>query len=259
MAFTKVDDNIIHYAWLNFGRDQNLVFVNSLGTSFLIWNQMIPSLSVDFNLLFHDKRGHGLSSSNNNSTTIDDYADDVIGVMDFCKIDSAHIVGLSIGGLVTYSLAHRFSDRCEKLIFSNTGTKIGNKEVWSERISQIKDQGLAATAENVIDRWLSDDYKKQYPHATKGYRRMFELTDRKAYLNACNAIAEADYSHVAGALDHESLFLVGSEDIATPPDFVRQNAGLLPKAEFYEFEGVAHLPCIEAPEKVNDQIKTFLL
>ena len=119
MAFAKINNNVLHYKWIDQGKDENLVLINSLGSSFVIWEKMVPFLSDHVNILLFDKRGHGLSGTSTGKVTIDDYADDVIGLMDACDITQSHILGLSIGGLITYSLAGRYPDRCKSLIFSD--------------------------------------------------------------------------------------------------------------------------------------------
>jgi len=100
----------------------------------MIWEKVVPLIMGNFNVLMFDKRGHGLSSTKEGKISIDNYADDVIHLMDSLEIETANVLGLSIGGMITYSLASRFPNRFEKLIFSNTGAKIGTEESWNQRI-----------------------------------------------------------------------------------------------------------------------------
>ncbi|MEM7372567.1 MAG: 3-oxoadipate enol-lactonase [Bacteroidota bacterium] len=259
MPFANVHQQTLHYAHLQHDDKPHLILINSLGTNLLIWSQLISLLSDQFQLLLHDKRGHGLSLLSQHQPTIDDYADDVIGLMDHCGISSAHVLGLSIGGLITYSLASRYPDRCDKLIFSNTGAQIGTLEGWEERIEAIREGGLSGMGEGIIQRWLSDSYAKNNPHAAKGYQKMLEMTEQEGYMHACRAIGMADFREAAKAIQHPSMFMVGSEDIGTTPDFVKEQAAMISGARYHEISGVAHLPCLEAPEEVALLIQQFLI
>ena len=260
MPFVKINNNILNYAWLNYHRKQTLVFINSLGTNFQIWNEMVPLLSDKFNILLHDKRGHGLSTfSNSQNPLIDDYADDIIGLMDYCGISVAHLVGLSIGGLITYSFTERYPHRCDKLVFCDTGSKIGTKENWNERIVNIEAKGIASISDMVMRKWLSAKFLEGKPDQVKGYAYMFEQTSQIGYSNACNAISKADYSKEAQNIKKRTLFVVGSEDVATIPDYVKENAQQVQGSKFYKFKGAGHLPCIEVPVEFAHQLKKFIL
>lgn len=256
MAFIILNNNSIHYKWLHQGKVETLVFINSLGTDFSIWSDVVTNVSRHFNVLLFDKRGHGLSATSEGKITIDDYANDVIALMDALEIKKANIVGLSIGGLITYSLASRYPERLEKLIFSNTGAKIGTTENWNNRIEAIRNVGLKNISNNVIGRWLSEDYQKKYPAEMLGYISMLERNDTIGYIQACEAIRDADYTNSISTIKHKSCFIGGSEDAGTTPEFVTKNAKDL-NADLVIINEVGHLPCIEAPEKVAKCIIDF--
>jgi len=128
MAFFKNKNEIsLHYKWIDQKHGKNIVLINSLGTNLTIWEEVVEQIRGQFNVLLFDKRGHGLSSTAEGEVSIDDYADDVIELMDNLGIEKTYVLGLSIGGMITYSLASRYADRFIKLIFSNTGAKlVGN-------------------------------------------------------------------------------------------------------------------------------------
>jgi len=259
MAFLKVHNNVLHYQWHDQKRSKNIVLINSLGSNLMIWHAVLPILKKNFNVLLFDKRGHGLSATQKGKITIDDYADDVIALMDFCTIEKASIVGLSIGGLITYSLVSRYPERAEKLIFSNTGAKIGTKQTWAERIAAVNEKGLDAMAFAIIERWLSPKFRKEQSEATAGYTIMVTQNSSLGYTQACDAIAHANYSAVVKNIKNPTLFIGGSEDIGTTPNFVKEHASQIPNSTTHIIDGVGHLPCIEAPEIVAQYIQDFCL
>lgn len=257
MAFIQKEDLTIHYQWLDQKRDKTIVLINSLGTNLMIWENVVPLISKEFNVLMFDKRGHGLSSTKEGQITIDDYADDVIYLMDKLKIEKTNVLGLSIGGLITYSLASRFSERFEKLIFSNTGAKIGTVEGWNERIQAIEKNGIASMSSAIIERWVSPEYRKSYPADTEGYKNMLERNTKLGYVQACAAIRDADFNPVLEQVKQPSLFIGGAADLGTTPEFVVNNAKNLGAERIEIIKEVGHLPCIEKPEEVANLILDF--
>lgn len=257
MTFIQRENITIHYQWLNQNRDQTIVLINSLGTNLRIWESVVPLISGVFNVLMFDKRGHGLSSTNDGQIKIDDYADDVIYLMDSLNITKANVLGLSIGGMITYSLASRYSERFEKLIFSNTGAKIGTVEGWNERIQAIEKNGIASMSAAIIERWLSPEYRKTHLAETVGYQNMLERNTMLGYVQACAAIRDADFNPVLKNIKHPSMFIGGAADLGTTPDFVTENAQKIGSEKIEIIEGVGHLPCIEKPEEVAKLILDF--
>ena len=157
---------------------------------------------------------------------------------------------LSIGGLITYSLASRYPDRFEKLIFSNTGAKIGTTEAWNERIQAIEENGIAFLSAAIIERWLSAHFREQHPAETAGYTNLLERNTRLGYVQACAAIRDADFNPVLEKIKHPSMFIGGSEDAGTSPEFVKENAQKLGAERVAIIAGVGHLPCLEQPAEV---------
>lgn len=258
MAFIENKQGItLHYEWINQNHYKNIVLINSLGTNFTIWSEVVEHIRNEFNVLLFDKRGHGLSSTKEGKVSIDDYADDVIFLMDNLGMKKSYVLGLSIGGMITYSLASRYPTRFIKLIFSNTGAKLGTLEAWQERVQHIEKGGIASMSSAIMERWLSPNYRKNYPAETRGYSNMLERNTTLGYTQACLAIAHADFNPVLDTIHQPSIFIGGSADIGTTPELVRQNAENL-KAERVEIiEGVGHLPCIEAPKEVAQLILEF--
>jgi len=257
MAFLKKENRTIHYQWYYKNKDKTIVLINSLGTNLMIWNEVVSLISREFNVLCFDKRGHGLSSTVEGAVSIDDYGDDLIFLMDFLKIEKTHLLGLSIGGMITYSLASRFGERFERLIFSNTGAKIGTIKGWNERIESIQTNGIQSMSAAIIERWLSADFRKNNLADTEGYINMLEQNTMLGYTQACAAIRDADFNPILQKIKHPSMFIGGSEDLGTTPEFVKENAQKLNAKRIEIIEGVGHLPCIEKPEEVAKLIIDF--
>lgn len=259
MAFLQHENRTVHYQWADGGHSENVVLINSLGATLEIWNEVAPRLAKYFNVLTFDKRGHGLSTTAPGKVCIDDYADDVIALLDGLGIEKTHVLGLSIGGLITYSLGSRYPERVQKLIFSNTGAKIGTEQGWNERIAAVKERGLAGLSQGIITRWLSPEFQQAHPEVIAGYALMVAQNSDLGYIQACEALREADYNPVLNKITQEVLFIGSTHDLSTPPEFVQENAKNLGCDAVAMITGVGHLPCLEVPEKTAEIILEFLL
>ena len=258
MSYLQTKNAIVHYQWFDNNKTDSIVLINSLGATTSIWSKIIAPLGEKWNVLLHDKRGHGLSPTSEGPSTIDAYADDIIALMNHCNITQSHILGLSIGGLITYSLASRYPKRCNRLMFCCTGAKLGTQQAWSERIASIQRDGLPSMAEDIILRWLSKEFSIKNPADSAGNKYMLKTANQQGYIDACIAIQHADYVEVAKSIEHVSLFISGSEDIGTPPDFVLSQSQLVRNASYKMIQGASHLPCIDSPEELVNIINSFL-
>ena len=121
--------------------DTTFLFINSLGTDFRIWNEVAESLKRYGNIVLFDNRGHGLSSIVEGTATVDDFADDAEALLKHLSIKKCIPVGLSVGGMIAQVLAVRAPSKFPKLILCDTRHKIGNAQIWNERIAAVNEKG----------------------------------------------------------------------------------------------------------------------
>lgn len=98
MAFARVNGIVLHHDVRGNADAPALVFSNSLGTDFRIWDEVAARLAGDFRIVLYDKRGHGLSEAPPAPYTIDDHVGDLAALLDHLGIARAAVVGLSVGG-----------------------------------------------------------------------------------------------------------------------------------------------------------------
>jgi 3-oxoadipate enol-lactonase len=106
-----------------------LVLSHSLGVNMNMWKPQLEALSTRFRLLLYDTRGHGASSFPPGPYKVSELAGDVLALMDYLEIESAHFCGLSMGGSTGQWLGIHVGDRIKKLVLANTAVKIGTAEI----------------------------------------------------------------------------------------------------------------------------------
>lgn len=233
-----------------------VVFVNSLGTDYRLWDQLLPLLPEGLRFVRYDKRGHGLSECPTPPYSMGALVTDLERLLDHLDIRDAVIVGCSIGGLIAQGLAVKRLDQVRAMVLSNTGAKIGTHQLWADRIAAVEKDGIQALAEATMGRWFSKDF-----HTTpelKAWRAMLVRTPAAGYIGCSHAIAGTDFYTTTASLTLPTLAIAGSEDGSTPPDLVRETGALVKGSRFELIRGAGHLPMVEKPERFAEILTTFL-
>lgn len=258
MAFATANGVTLHYAREGGGENLPLVFVNSLGTDFRIWDEVVPHMAGHSPVIRYDKRGHGLSDCPPAPYSIRDHAADLLGLFDLLELPRANLAGISVGGMIALDFAATWPDRVNALVLCDTGAKIGTAEMWNERITGLQERGMAYLAEAILSRWFSPDFALRSAATYRGCHNMLTRTPLEGYIGTCAAIRDADLTSSARSIRASALVLCGAEDMATPPELARTLVTLLPNASYAEIPGAAHLPCIERPDVMAALLKRFL-
>ncbi|WPP02947.1 3-oxoadipate enol-lactonase [Methylocella tundrae] len=258
MAFIRVNDIVTHFSAKGPARAPAIVFVNSIGADFRIWDAVAPAFSESMYVICYDKRGHGLSDTGSGPFSIDQYVDDLLGLLSSLDVARASVVGLSIGGMIAQRLAARAPEKIAALLLCDTAAKIGTHDMWAARIAAVGQKGMEPIADGILERWFTKAYRETRKAELTGWRNMLVRTPVQGYVGACSAIRDADLSAGAAAIKAPTLCVVGDEDGATPPDLVRAAASTIKGARFSIVERAGHLPCIEQPSVLVQLIKDHL-
>ena len=239
-----------------------LLFANSIGTSFHIWDAVVPHQSQRYRILRYDMRGHGLTEvtpvSDDAGYSMDLLADDAAGLLDALGIQRAHVCGLSIGGMMAQRLAVKAPGRIHGLILCDTAAVIGPPSVWTDRIAAIRARGMTAISDGVMARWFTQAFRDGRPDQIRGYTAMVARTTEDGYVGCAMAIRDADLHAANAAIAAPTLVICGEHDVATPPDAARDLAAGIPGARFELLPGAAHIPGVEKPAELAALIDGFL-
>ena len=249
LAFAAPNGVVLHHRFRpGRGGVRPLALANSLGTDLRIWDAVIAPLDPATPVLGFDLRGHGLSELGSEPVTVEAHAADFAGLMDLHGLGGALVCGVSVGGMVAQALASARPDLAAGLALCCTGARIGEPAAWRARIDAVREGGVEALADGVLERWFPPAFRTRHPEALAGYRAMLARTPAEGYAATCAAIAAADLTESTARLRLPAICVAGAEDLATPPDLVRSLAALIPGATFHALPGVGHLPPVEAPD-----------
>lgn len=259
MQFARLNGTTLHYQVIN-GPPGGpvVVFVNSLGTDFRIWRDVIVRLVGQATIVAYDKRGHGLSDLGAGPAGIPTHAEDLAALLDHLGHAGAVVVGLSIGGLIAQQLYASRPDLVAGLMLCDTAARIGTPEFWAERIDAIAAGGIAAVADQILARWFTPAFRDPGNAAFAGYRNMLVRQLVDGYLAACRALRDADLRDRAGAIAVPTLCVVGDQDGSTPPETVLALARAIPGARYEVIKDCGHIPCVEQPVVLTEMLRALL-
>jgi 3-oxoadipate enol-lactonase len=258
MPFIQLNDAKIHYDLAGPDGAPVVVFSNSLGTNFTMWDSQLPAFQKHFRVLRYDTRGHGQSSVTPGSYSIERLARDVLALVSSLRIDRFHFCGLSMGGMIGMWLAVNAPNRLLKLVLCNTAAKIGTPETWNPRIEAVRKDGMPSIAPTVIERWFSASYRSKSPEPVAAIQRLLERTNPEGYVANCAAVRDFDARDAIATIRVRTLVISGAHDPATTPADGHYLADHISGARYVELNA-AHLSNIEDRERFNAEVSSFLL
>lgn len=247
--YTKINNINYHYDIRGDLDKPAVVFVNSLGTDFRIWDEVIEHLGNEFFYVRYDLPGHGLSDRVDAQYSIEEHAENLLGLLNSLNIEKTFLCGISVGGLIAQAFTLKYETMIKGLVLSNTGFKIGDENTWNDRIAAIKSQGLKAHSAAIMERWFSEKFRQNNSSAVSISQNMLLTTDIDGYANVCTAIRDADFEALVSKITVPTICISGGADLATPPVIVEGLSNAIPNSQLVMFDQAGHLPCIEEPVK----------
>lgn len=258
MAFARVNGVVLHHEDGGRADGPALVFANSLGTDFRIWDKVAAALGKHYRIIRYDKRGHGLSEATPAPYSMTDHANDLSALLDHLKVSEAAVVGLSVGGQIAQLLTSTRPELVKALVLCDTAHKIGNDDLWNARIETVTAKGIASMADAILERWFTPAYRSPDNADFVGYHAMLTRTTVDGYAGTCAALRDSDLTLTTRALKLPVLCIVGDQDGSTPPELVASLANLIEGARFETIVDAGHIPCVEQPAETARLIDAFL-
>ena len=109
MATVTVND--IQMAYSEQGTGETVVLLHGLGSCKEDWQPQLQALVQQYRVIAPDLRGHGATTKAKTGYNIAQYAADVLGLLDALRCDTVHLIGFSLGGMITLEFATRYPER----------------------------------------------------------------------------------------------------------------------------------------------------
>jgi 3-oxoadipate enol-lactonase/4-carboxymuconolactone decarboxylase len=229
----------------------------SLGSNLELWEPQVAALAEHFRVVRVDPRGHGRSPVPDGPYSLDDLGGDVVALLDELGVQRAHVVGVSLGGMIALWMAINHPERVGRIVPTATAAALPDAG-FAARAATVREKGTAAIADAVLERWLTPEARAAAPARAEHLKSWILETPDEGYAACCDAIDSMDLLPGLPSITAPTLVISGLRDPAIPPEHqVRITAGV-PGSRLAGVDA-AHIPNIELPEEVTRLILDHLL
>ncbi len=247
------------------GQGFPLVLIRGLGSNADHWYCQVPTLSRRFNVVIFDNRGIARSEKSKDPITIAVMAQDTVALMQGLGISKAHVLGISLGGMVAQEIAMRFPEKVRGLVLGCThcgGGHVVRKPITDDGITPedlYSDE--PATAAKALKILFAEKTLHRTPQVIERYLEASRAhpPSREILRKQREAVMGFDFWGNLPKIDAPTLVITGAEDVLVPPENSKLIAGRIPGARLEIVADGGHQFMVEQPEVANRLILDFLL
>lgn len=263
MTFVRSTDGTrIHYAKVGRPGGPPVLFIQGLGAAKSGWALQLLAAGPKYQAIALDNRGAGRSDKPHGKYDLEQMADDAIAVLDHAEIETAHIVGASMGGAISQILAVKYPERTRSITLACTA---GMNHPWREDLlASWRDNALEGgmgTMSREAVRWVMGPRSFRRFLPAMGWLGPLALgRPSHAFAGQVDAILGVDMTLVGELANIKVpvIVLVGNQDILTPRGDSEELAEQIPTAELAVISGAAHGFMIEHASTFNRVLLEFL-
>jgi pimeloyl-ACP methyl ester carboxylesterase len=257
MPTVPVDDAELYYE--EEGEGEPLLFVHGLGSSSRDWFEQVPHFADRYRVITCDLRGHGRSSVTRGPYRMAGFARDVAVLLRRLDAAPAHVVGLSMGGMVALELAAGAPALVRRLVVINSVADVRLRswsDVWfylSRRLA-VQALGMRRVGRRIARGLFVHPHQEEL---RREFARRWARNDKQAYLWSIDAIMGWSVADRLGRITAPTL-LISSDHDYTPVATKTRMAARMPDARLTVIDDTRHAAPVESPEAVNAAIDKFL-
>ena len=263
MTYVDASDGArIHYQQTGRPTGPPVLLIQGLGADKHGWDVQRIGLAPWFRTIALDNRGAGRSDKPHGAYSLEQMADDAITVLDDAGVDTAHVVGASMGGAITQILALKYPERLRSITLACTACRNPQwrRELLADWADTARTRGMGALASDAA-RWVIGprSFRRLWPAI--GWMGPFALArSPHAFVAQVEAILQVDDSQAdeLRTIERPALVLVGNQDILTPRGDSEELAERIPTAELVVISGAAHGFMVEHGSTFNRVLVDFL-
>jgi pimeloyl-ACP methyl ester carboxylesterase len=227
-----------------------------------MWDPQLSLAGYGWRLILPELRGFGAGAGDPPTTSIDDYAADVIDLLDALHIHDAAICGLSMGGYIAFAMFRLAPKYFQALILADTKSPGDSPEAVAGRKSMqqlAREKGQPAVADALLPKLVGDTTKRGRPDVIEHLRRQITGNSVEAITGALTALmTRPDSTPTLASIHCPVQILVGHEDALTPPPLSEQMHRNIAGSELVVIPGAGHMSNMEQPQRFNDALAHFL-
>jgi len=237
------------------GSGPALLLLHGIGSSSRSFRHQLADLADAYTVIAWDAPGYGRSEDPPNAPTMADNADAAARLLDQLEIEQAHVLGVSMGGVIAQLLYHRHPERVLSLILADTTPGGSSPERLQQRLNGIDHLGPRRLAEQRAPQLVRADAP---PELISELANIMAEVRPAGYRNAAIALASTDLTELLPRIAVPTLVIHGEEDTVVPLATGRGLAQAIPGARLHIVERAGHVSNQEQPTAFNAAVRAFL-
>lgn len=240
-----------------------VLFLHGVGGNRTNWTEQLVALAPEFTAVAWDARGYGDSEDYEGDLAMEDFSADICRVLDHLGAERAHIVGLSMGGIIAQDFFARHPDRVLSLTLADTsrGPRTERSDAWVEEFLALRRAPLLAgktpadiapkVLESLVGRAATEESRARLLASLSALRK-------ESYIKALETVTRHVPILDPATVHVPVLVVCGTDDRVTPPKASRRLVELIPHARLELIEDAGHLSNVERAAEFNAALLSFL-
>ena len=237
-----------------------VVLVHPVGLDLSYWDRQIEALCDEHDVVAFDLPGHGSSPGSPADWTLDQAAEVLAQVVRGTGSDSAHLVGLSVGGMISQALALAQPDLVRSMTLIDTAAAFSEegRAGMRARAGMARSGGMAAVVLSTLQRWFTPETVVRRPDLIDRVTKTLLADDPLVHAAMWDMISALDLVSQLHRISCPTLILVGEHDPSSPPAAARVLQENITGSEMHVIPGASHMAPLETPGMINGHLQAFL-
>jgi (E)-2-((N-methylformamido)methylene)succinate hydrolase len=239
-----------------------VALIHGLGLDHTTWQDYAPALSASYRVLSYDLFGHGASAAAPRAPSLSVFAEQLHELFDELHIDSAALVGFSLGGMINRRFAIDFPLRAQALVILNSPHERGPEQqrLVEERAAMTSAGGAAATMDSTLERWFTPRFLVDGAQRVAQVRAGVLANDPDSYAQCRMVLANGviELIRPQPSLTLPTLVMTCEFDSGSTPAMSHAIAGEISAAKSLIVPGLQHMGLVEQPATFLEPVQTFL-
>ena len=248
------------------GQGEDVVLIHGWGMHGGYWQDIVDALQDQYRMHCIDLPGHG-NSDYHNETALDEFVSRIKNTIDAITHEPVHLIGWSLGGLMSQQLCLRYPERVKSLTLIASSACFMQRNTWPTAMQKDVLQGFADSLlqdyQTSLNRFLAlqvmgSEDQKQILRDLKSSLFSRGEPDQQALMAGLNLLKEVDLRSMMSAISVPVQLVGGERDKLVPHTALPCMAELLNTREMHIIKGAGHAPFLSHPQQLIKIIQSFL-
>ncbi len=237
-----------------------VVLVHPVGLDLTYWGPQVDALCDLYDVVAFDLPGQGRSPGTPQDWSIPQAVSFLQQVVESTGSPAAHIVGLSVGGIISQAFAVAHPERVRSLTLISTAPTFSEqgREAMRKRAANVRQGGMQAVLQECLQRWFTEATVARRPDLIDRVTKTLLADDPEVHGAMWDMISAFDIVSDLHRITAPTLIMTGELDPSSPPSSAKLLHQEIAASELHIFPGFSHMLPFEAPSVINDHLLRFL-